>query len=179
MPGRTTSGHGSGRLPVVAGFIIAVVLYSLLPGRFLQDKTGAALWASLLDRLVPEDESTFGILVTPVENLAATGLPLDDFTTAIGLRTRDFQGFSFYVPALRIVAAGRKLPITPLSDGQRVVAARALFLQDRLRRRSLARAGGSRLPRGLALRVTGAGQEGSETSLSQGHGLAAVRAGFL
>src|ERR1035437_6663690 len=133
----------------------------------------AALGAFLGHGLAPGDERAVGIAVAAVERLALLGAALHDLALR-ALRALDADCLLLDVLAGGVIAARRELAEPAILHHQVVAALRALFVERRI---LLLRA--ADLFGGLAVGVSGAGQEGAEAALLQDHGAAAVFAVFL
>jgi len=110
---------------VVARLRIAVMNCSLSLRDFLNHKTCPTFGAGRTDGFVPKGELALRILVTSIEELAATRFPLHQFAFAVGLRTSYAQSFLSDVLALGVIPAGCELSITSVLDDQVLAAFRA------------------------------------------------------
>src|SRR5450756_33749 len=133
----------------------------------------AALGTLLGHGLAPGDESAVGVAVAAVKRLALLGAALDDLALR-ALRAFDPDGLLLDVLAGGIIAACGELAEPAVLHDQVALALRALLIKGLI---LLLRA--ADLFGGLAIGVSGAGQEGAEAALLEDHGAAAVLAVFL
>ena len=113
---------------VVARLRITVMNRSLSLCDFLNHKTSTTFGARCTDRFVPKGELALRILVTSIEDLAATGFPFHQFAFAVGLSTSYTQSFFSDVFALGVIPAGCELSITSALDDQVLAAFRTCLV---------------------------------------------------
>src|SRR5580765_5304343 len=163
---------------VAASFIRADELTAVPLRDLLLKERPAALGARLRDRFVPERELALGIICATVENFPATRLAFDD--VAAVERADDARLLELHVLALGISGARRELAETALLHDEVLAAVRAELVENLIGlRRGHALLRRDDLPRRLALRITGAGQEHSEAPALDDHRLAAVLTRFV
>src|ERR1035441_6253620 len=165
-------GHDGG-LHLVLALRVRTLPYNARLEPLLHHVGAAALGALLRHGLAPSDEGAVGVAVAAVERLALLGTALDDLALR-ALRALDADGFLLDVLAGGVIAARRELAEPAELQNQVALALRALLVE-----RLILLLGAADLFGGLAIGVSGAGQEGAEAALLQDHGAAAVFAVFL
>src|SRR4051794_22745358 len=135
---------------------------------FFDQVTAAAFRALLRNRPAPSHEIAVGVTAAPVEGRPALG-PSFNYFALRAVRARHSDGFLLYVFALRVVAAGHELPVTPVFLYQVAVATRALLFE-----RHIFALFAADLFSRLAIRVAGAGVKLPKATLLENHRTAAV-----
>src|ERR1035441_525945 len=133
-----------------------------------------ALGTLLLPGIAPSDEVAIRPAVAAVERLAALGAPLHHLAI-VALRALHADGLLLHMLARRIIAASGKLAETAGLQHHVTAAHRALLVELHIGLLLRAADGFG----GLAVRVSGTGEEGAEAALLQHHGTAAVFAVFF